>query len=46
LNADWEPETLKLDDWLALRKRMRELRRASAGQNTPYLRILRRYVPE
>lgn len=46
LNSDGELETLKPDDWLALRVRMREVRRASAGQDTPYLRILRRYVPE
>ena len=32
-------ETLKPDDRLALR-------RAGAGQDTPYLRILRRFVPE
>ncbi len=46
LNADGELETLKPDDWLALRERMRAVRRASAGQDTPYLRILRRWVPE
>ncbi len=46
LNPDGELETLKPDDWLALRKRMREVRRAGAGQDTPYLRILRRFVPE
>ena len=43
---DGQPETLKTDDWLALRERMRAVRRASAGQDTPYLRILRRFVPE
>ena len=49
LNSDGELETLKPDDWLALRERMREVRRAGAGQDTPYLRILRilrRFVPE
>ena len=46
LNSDGELETLKTDDWLALRERLRAVRRASAGQDTPYLRILRRYVPE
>ncbi|MEA3212720.1 MAG: eukaryotic-like serine/threonine-protein kinase [Chthoniobacter sp.] len=46
LNSDGELETLKTDDWLALRERMRAVRRASAGQDTSYLRILRRYVPE
>ena len=46
LNSDGEMEPLKLGDWLALRERMREVRRASAGQDTPYLHILRRYVPE
>ena len=46
LNSDGEPETLKPDDWLALRDRMRAVRHASAGQDTPYLRLLLRYVPE
>ena len=46
LNSDGELETLKPDDWLALRERMREVRRASAGQDTPYFRILRRFVSE
>ena len=46
LNADGELETLKPDDWLALRERMREERRAGEGRDTPYLRILRRFVPE
>ena len=46
LNPDGELETLKPDDWLALRERMRAVRSASAGPDTPYLRILRRYVPE
>ena len=46
LNSDGELETLKPDDWLALREWMRAVRRASAGQDTPYLRILRRFVPE
>ena len=44
--SDGELETLKPDDWLALRERMRAVRRAGAGQDTPYLRILRRFVPE
>jgi WD40 repeat protein/tRNA A-37 threonylcarbamoyl transferase component Bud32 len=46
LNSDGELETLKPADWLALRERMRAVSRASKGQDTPYLRILRRYVPE
>jgi hypothetical protein len=46
LNFDGEPETLKPADWLALRERLRAVRRASTGQDTPYLSILRRYVPE
>jgi WD40 repeat protein len=46
LNPDGELETLKTDDWLALRERLRAMRRSSEGQDTPYLRILRRYVPE
>ena len=39
-------ETHNLDDWPALRERMRAVRRAGVGQDTPYLRILRRFVPE
>jgi WD40 repeat protein len=46
LNSDGELEPLTPADWLALRERMREVRRAGAGQDTPYLSILRRYVPE
>ena len=46
LNPDGELETLKPEDWLALRERMRAVRRASAGQDTPYLHILRRFVTE
>jgi hypothetical protein len=46
LNSDGEPELLKPNDWLALRERMRGVRHASAGQDTPYLPILRRLVPE
>ena len=46
LNSDGKPEALKTDDWLAQRERLRVVRRAGAGQNTPYLRILRRFVPE
>ena len=46
LNSDGELETLKPDDWLALRARMRAVRRASVGQDTPYLRILRAWVAE
>jgi WD40 repeat protein len=42
MNPDGELETVKPDDWLALREKMR----AGAGQDTPYLRILRRFVPE
>ena len=45
-NSYGELETMKLDDWLALRERMRRVRRAGAGEDTPYLRILRRFVPE
>jgi hypothetical protein len=39
-------ETLKPSDWLALRERLRGVQRASAGADTPYLRILRKYVRE
>ena len=46
LNSVGELETLKPEDWLALRERMRGVRRESAGQDTPYLRLLRRFVPE
>ena len=46
LNSDGELETLKLADWLALRERMHAVRDAGAGQDTAYLRILRRYVPD
>ena len=46
LNSDGEPETLKTDAWLALRDRLRAVRKSSEGQDTPYLRILRRWVSE
>ena len=46
LNPDGELETLKPADWLALRERLRTVRRASASADTPYLRILRKYVRE
>ena len=46
LNSDGELETLKAEDWLALRERLRAVRRASAGTDTPYLAILRKYVRE
>ena len=46
LNPEGEVETLKPDDWLALRERMLAVRRAGTGQDTPCLRILRRFVPE
>jgi hypothetical protein len=46
VNSDGELEPLKPSDWFALRERLRSVRRASVGQDTPYLSILRRYVPE
>lgn len=46
LNADGELETLKAADWLALRERLRAVRRANASADTPYLRLLRKYVRE
>ena len=46
LNSDGELETLKPADWLALRERLRGVLRASANANTPYRRILRKYVRE
>jgi WD40 repeat protein len=44
LNSDGELETLKPADWLALRERLRGVLRANANAETPYLRILRKYV--
>lgn len=44
LNSDGELETIKTVDWLALRERLRGVMRLSAEQDTPYLRILRRFV--
>jgi WD40 repeat protein/serine/threonine protein kinase len=46
LNANGELETLSPDDWFALREKMRAVRRTSTGQDTPYLQILRRFMPE
>ena len=46
LNPDGELETLKAEDWLALRERLRAVRRGSVGTDTPYLAILRKYVRE
>jgi WD40 repeat protein len=46
LNADGELVTIKPDDWLALRGQMRVVRRTDEGQDSPYLRILRRFVIE
>ena len=46
LNADGELETLKTSDWLALRERLRGVLRASTGQDTSYLSILRKHVRE
>lgn len=46
LNSDGELETLKAADWLALRERLRGVLRASASADTPYLRMLRKYVRE
>ena len=46
LNSDGELETLKPADWLALQERLRAVLHASAGQDTPYLRLLRQWVRE
>jgi hypothetical protein len=46
LNPDGELETIKTADWLALRERLRAVRRANASADTTYLRILRKYVRE
>ena len=46
LNEDGELETLKAADWLALREKLRAVLHASANADTPYLRILRKYVRE
>ena len=43
--TDGEFESLKPDDWLALQKQLRAVRQANTGVNTPYLRILRRFLP-
>ena len=45
-NTDGELETLSADAWLALRERLHGIRRASPNQDTPYLRVLCRFVPE
>jgi WD40 repeat protein len=46
LNSNGELETLSAGDWLALRERLRAIRHSTVNQGTPYLRILRRFVPE
>jgi WD40 repeat protein len=46
LNSDGELERLKSADWLALRDQLRGVLRTDAGKETPYLRILSRYVRE
>ena len=46
LNSDGEIETLKPEAWLTLRERLREVQRASVGQDTTYLRVLRHWVTE
>jgi hypothetical protein len=46
LNSDGQLETLKPVDWLALREGLRAVLRSSASVDTPYIRILRRWVPE
>jgi len=46
LNPYGELEPLKATDWLALRERLRDVLRANANADTPYLRILRKYVRE
>ena len=46
LNPDGELETLTAADWLALRERLRGVRRVSASADTPYVRILLKYVRE
>jgi tetratricopeptide (TPR) repeat protein len=44
LNPDGELEPLALKDWLALRERMQTLRHSTAGPQTTYVNVLRRYV--
>jgi hypothetical protein len=46
LNTDGELERLKLADWFAFRDRLRGVLRAGRGEDTPYRRILSRYVRE
>ena len=46
IKGDGEIETLKPGDWLALQQQLRAVRHADANKDTPYLRILRRFVAE
>ena len=46
MNPDGALETLQAADWLALRERLRAVRRASANTDTPYLRLIRKYLRE
>ena len=46
INGKGALEGFQPDDWLALRVLMRSKRKVTAGQDTPYVRLLRRLVPE
>ncbi|MCX6878942.1 MAG: protein kinase [Verrucomicrobia bacterium] len=46
INGMGELETLQPAEWTELLERMKARRRATAGQETPYVRVLRRFVPE
>ena len=46
LNSNGELEPIPPADWLALRDRLRQVARETAGQDTPYLRVLRHFVHE
>jgi WD40 repeat protein len=46
LNSNGELELVPPNDWLALRNHLRQVVRETAAQDTPYLRILRRFVHE
>ncbi len=46
LNADGELDPISPNDWLALRDRLRQVVRATAAEDTPYLHVLRHFVRE
>jgi hypothetical protein len=46
LNIDGEAQPLLPHEWILRRERLRQVRRASAGKDTPYLRILSRFLAD